>query len=102
VKTCCNALFVIVASIDSTAAKISLVEKICLDRSTTTSTIKLSNMIACNPVRMVVELSQSFLTALPLTEEEVVVSTKNSEWVKLYECTLFNCITKLDQDGASL
>ena len=60
-------------------------------------------MIACNPVRMVVELNQSFLTALPSTEEEVVVSTKNSEWVKLYECTLFNGITNLTRmDGASL
>ena len=42
-------------------------------------------MIACNPVRMVVELNQSILPdcSLPSTEEEVVVSTKNSGWVKL-------------------
>ena len=55
-------------------------------------------MITCNPVRMVIELNQSFLTALPSTEEEVIVSTKNSEWVKL-GMHAFQWHHKLDQDG---
>ena len=50
-------------------------------------------MIACNPVRMVVELNQSILTALPSIEEEVVVSTKNSEIGQIWNARFFNGIT---------
>ena len=62
-------------------------------------------MIACNPVRMVVELNQSILPdcSLPSTEEEVVVSTKNSEIGQIWNARFFNGITNLTRmDGASL